>query len=135
MNTRGSNEITITTIINEQEEHMIKAEITIGSCTGETSIAVEILEKGPRPGTVWVCALDGLKPFTKFSHGGPYQDDTTIVLIPSLRDVHIDTESNETRDQVLLSKIGLCDSDPKLPPPIPLDCFLEGMYEDRTCIE
>ena len=45
---------------------------------------VEVLGKGPRPGTAWVHALNGLEPFTKISHGGPYQDSPSIVLIPRL---------------------------------------------------
>lgn len=66
---------------------MIKAEITIGTCYGNAVIPVEVLQLGPLPGTVWVQAVDGREPFTKNSHGGPYQDSTIFVPIPSLHNI------------------------------------------------
>ena len=69
---------------------MVKAEITIGTCYGDVVIPVEVLNRGPRPGMVWVRALNGLTPFTKTSHGGPCQDSTDYVLIRQLREVHIE---------------------------------------------
>ena len=71
---------------------MVKAEITLGTCYGDAVIPVEVLGKGPRPGTAWVRALNGLEPFTKISHGGPFQDSTSVVLIPHLRDVRIESD-------------------------------------------
>jgi hypothetical protein len=80
------------------EEHMLIAEITVGSCYGEAIIPVEILGKGPRSGTVRVQALNGLMPFTRFSHGGPTQDCTSTVLVPKLRDIH---RVNDTGEELL----------------------------------
>ena len=71
---------------------MIKAEITISTCYGDALIPVAVIGRGPRLGTVWVNALNGLEPFTKASHGGPYQDSISVVLIPNLRDVHIEND-------------------------------------------
>lgn len=136
---------------------MIKAEITVGTCYGDVVIPVEVLGKGPRPGTAWVHALNGLEPFTKISHGGPYQDSTSIVLIPHLREVHIEKDPDEDREEDLPQENGIeiqvpipeqhipamnqdiliCDR--KVPVEdrnIPVvDWFLEGAYEDRTFIE
>ena len=69
---------------------MIKAEITIGTCYGDAVIPVQVLRKGPRCGTVWVKALNGLHPFTKYSSGGPFQDDSSVVSIPNLQDVRVE---------------------------------------------
>jgi len=77
---------------------MIKAEITLGTCFGNVVIPVEVLGKGPRPGTAWVHALNGLEPFTKTSHGGPYQDSTSVVLIPHLREIHLEIDPDEDRE-------------------------------------
>ena len=77
---------------------MVKAEITLGTCYGDAVIPVEVLGKGPRPGTAWVRALNGLEPFTKISHGGPYQDSTSVVLIPHLRDVRIESDPDKELD-------------------------------------
>ncbi|MFH2038512.1 MAG: hypothetical protein ABIJ65_03655 [Chloroflexota bacterium] len=71
---------------------MIKAELTVGTCYGEVLISVEVTGVGPRPGTVWVHALDGLKPFCQFSHGGPTQDSSSLVWIQQLRDICIASE-------------------------------------------
>lgn len=80
---------------------MLKAEITVDTCYGDAIIPVEVLGKGPRAGTAWVRALNGLEPFTKTSHGGPYQDSTAIVLIPRLREVHIEKDPEEDREKEL----------------------------------
>jgi len=74
---------------------MLKAEITVGTCYGNAVIPVEILGKGPRSGTVRVSALNGLRPFTRFSHGGPTQDCTATVLLPKLRDIHLVNDTGE----------------------------------------
>ena len=62
---------------------MVTGEITVRTCYGDADIPVEIYAKGPRPGTVWVRALNNLAPFTKMSHGGPYQDDTAVWSYPA----------------------------------------------------
>jgi hypothetical protein len=80
---------------------MVKAEITVGTCYGDMVIPVEVLGKGPRPGMAWVRALNGLRPFTKTSHGGPYQDSTSILQIPLLREIHIEKDVNDDRDKGL----------------------------------
>ena len=74
---------------------MLIAEITVGTCYGDAVIPVEILGKGPRAGTARVQALNGLRPFTHFSHGGPTQDCTATVLVPQLRDIHLVNEPGE----------------------------------------
>lgn len=74
---------------------MLKAEITVGTCYGDAVIPVEILGKGPRARTVRVQALNGLRPFSRFSHGGPTQDCTATVLVPQLRDIHIVNDTGE----------------------------------------
>lgn len=114
---------------------MIKAEITIGTCYGNTVIPVEVLGKGPRPGTAWVRALNGLKPFTKNSHSGPCQDNTSVVLIPHLRDVCIESDPDEdlVEEPVQENGIGVQFMAPDQG--IPGDWFLESAYEDRTFIE
>lgn len=71
---------------------MIKAEITISTCYGDVLIPVAVIGRGPRLGTVWVQALNGLEPFTKASHGGPYQDSVSVVLIPNIRDIHFEND-------------------------------------------
>ena len=122
---------------------MVKAEITVGTCYGDVVIPVEVLGKGPRPGTAWVRALNGLEPFTKISHGGPFQDSTSIVLIPHLREVHIEKDPDESIEEELLQEDGievqLLISEKRIPVEdrnIPVeDWFLESAYEDRTFIE
>ena len=114
---------------------MVKAKITIGTCYGDADIPVEVLGKGPRPGTAWVRALDGLEPFTKNSHGGPYQDSTSIVLIPHLRDNQIERDPVEELIEELAQENEI---KVQLPVPdqiIPADWFLESAYEDRTFSE
>jgi len=105
---------------------MVIGEITVSTCYGDAVIAVEILGKGPRPGTTWVKALGGLEPFTKMSHGGPYQDDTAVWSTHHLRNVHIengDTQPVEAQMEM------------EVQPEPALDWFLEMAYEDRTYIE
>jgi hypothetical protein len=67
---------------------MLTAQMTIVDLSGRSVIAVEILDKGPRPGTAWVRALGGITPFTRYTHGGPTQEDTALVLLPHL--VHLE---------------------------------------------
>lgn len=107
---------------------MVKAKITIGTCYGDADIPVEVLGKGPRPGTAWVRALDGLEPFTKNSHGGPFQDSTSLVLIPHLRDIQIesDPDKNLIEEPAQENEIKV-----QLPDPyqsVPADWFLESAY-------
>lgn len=105
---------------------MIVGEIKVSTCCGDAVIAVEVLGKGPRPGTAWVKAMGGLEPFTKMSHGGPYQDHTAVWHTHHLRNVHIeesDAQPVETEMEVETQ-----------PEPAP-DWFLEMAYEDRTYIE
>ena len=111
---------------------MVKAEITVATCYGDAIIPVEVVGRGPRPGTVWVRALNGLAPFTKISHGGPIQDSTAVVHIPSLRDVRIDTSENGEPDEGFALSEAI---DVDLPEPdrqLPADWFLESIYDDRT---
>jgi hypothetical protein len=108
-------------IFNTQEDQMVVGEITVSTCYGDVVIAVEILGKGPRPGTAWVKALGGLEPFTKMSHGGPYQDDAAVWPTHHLRNVHI--EKREAQKEVEAR-----------PEPAP-DWFLEMAYEDRNYID
>jgi len=108
---------------------MVTARITVSTCYGDTDIPVEVLGKGPRPGTAWVKALDGLQPFTKMSHGGPYQDDTAVVSIPHLRDVHLESDPVEERSEEIIEQ-----PEVRVPMLAP-DWFLESAYEDRTFIE
>ena len=114
---------------------MVKAEITLGTCYGDAVIPIEILGKGPRPGTAWVRALNGLEPFTKISHGGPYQDSTSVVLIPHLRDVRIESDSDKKLDEEPVQENGIEVQLPTSDQHVPADWFLESAYEDRTCAE
>lgn len=108
---------------------MVVGMITIGTCYGDADIPVELLGKGPRPGTAWIKALDGLQPFTKISHGGPYQDDTIVIPLPFVRDVHLEKDP----DEGLVEEIT---KEPVIKVPIPApDWFLESDYEDRTGVE
>jgi len=107
---------------------MVKAKITIGTCYGDADIPVEVLGKGPRPGTAWVRALDGLEPFTKNSHGGPYQDSTSIVLIPHLRDIQIESDPVEELIEEPAQEIEIKVHLPVPDQGIPADWFLESAY-------
>ena len=107
---------------------MIKAEITIGTCYGNAVIPVEVFATGPRPGTAWVRALNNLEPFTKNSHGGPYQDSISVVLIPHLRDVHIESDPDEELIEEPVQENGI---EVQFPTPgqyISADWFLESAY-------
>ena len=112
---------------------MVVGMITIGTCYGDADIPVELLGKGPRPGTAWVKALDGMQPFTKISHGGPFQDDTIVISLPLIRDVRLEKDP----DEELGEEINV-DTNIKFPIPAPdryilaEDWFLESAYEDRT---
>ena len=115
---------------------MVVGMITIGTCYGDADIPVELLGKGPRPGTAWVKALDGMQPFTKISHGGPFQDDTIVISLPLIRDVHLEKDP----DEELGEEINV-DTNIKFPIPardryiLAEDWFLEAAYEDRTAGE
>jgi hypothetical protein len=117
---------------NSQEENMVKAEITVGTCYGDAIIPVEVVRYGSRPGTVWVQALGGLNPFTRMSHGGPYQDSMAIVLIPNLRDVHIEEDGKVLPEVKALQEMGIEVQPQPEAQPLPPDWFLESAYEDRT---
>ncbi len=114
---------------------MIKAEITVGTCYGDAIIPVEVLRQGPRPGTVWVQALDGLHPFTRISHGGPYQDSMAVVHIPHLRDVHADGDVSVPPEEEGLQEAAVEIQIPPEAQPLPPDWFLESAYEDRTACD
>ena len=68
---------------------MLTAQMTIGDLSGQSVIGVQILKIGPRPGTAWVRALGGIAPFTRYTHGGPAQEDTALVLIPHLINLEV----------------------------------------------
>ncbi len=104
---------------------MVVGRITITTCYGVATIPVELLGKGSRPGMVRIKALGGLQPFTKISHGGPYQDDTLVIPLPFVRDVHLERDPDEELDEEF-------NEEPKIPAP---DWFLESAYEDRTAGE
>jgi hypothetical protein len=122
--------------LKAKEDHMVVGMITINTCYGNADIPVELLGEGPRPGTVWVTALNGLQPFTKISHGGPYQDSTTVVPLPFLRDVHLEKDPEEEQGEEITEELVV-----KVPIPAPdryilvEDWFLESAYEDRICGE
>jgi hypothetical protein len=112
-----------------KEDPMVVGKITLDTCYGVVEIPVEILGVGPRPGTAWVQALGGLHPFTRISHGGPFQSDSAVVLLPNLRDVQV-TEGPEE---------GAIEYEPDTEVPIPVpewvpapDWFLESAYEERV---
>lgn len=104
---------------------MITGEITVNTCSGDAVIPVEIFDIGPRLGTVWVRALNGLAPFTRFTHGGPCQDHSAVWSIPGIRNIHIDFEELPKPQPIPVPE----------PPERAPDWFLEMAYEDRTCIE
>jgi hypothetical protein len=110
---------------------MIKAEITIGTCYGDAVIPVQVLGKGPRYGTVWVKALNGLQPFTKYSMGGPFQENSSLVSIPNLQDVRVENDFAVTQKEELVQEKEPQDSQSC----VPVDWYLEGAYEDRTSID
>ncbi len=105
---------------------MVKAEITLGTCYGDAVIPVEVLGKGPRPGTAWVRALNGLEPFTKISHGGPYQDSTSVVLIPYLRDVRIESDPDNELIEDPVQENGIEVQLPTSDQHIPVGWFLKN---------
>ena len=115
---------------------MVVGMITIGTCYGDANIPVELLGKGPRPGTAWVKALNGMQPFTKISHGGPFQDDTIVVPLIVVRGVHLEKDPDEESGEEIY-----VDTNIKAPIPAPdryilaEDWFLEAAYEDRTAGE
>jgi hypothetical protein len=134
---------------NSKEDHMVVGKITVCTCYGDAEIPVEVRGKGPRPGTAWVTALNGLQPFTKMSHGGPYQDNSAVVQTFSIRDVKIVPDEEEpspevvqvepVEEPVLISpEIFTPSIEPELVGEgklLPADWFLESAYEDRTCFE
>ncbi len=104
---------------------MLIGKITIDTCYGRTRIEVQLCGKGPRPGSVWVKALGGLEPFTKISHGGPYQANVEIVSLEAIEDLHLEASKNQ-------SQSGQASQRREIPnPAFLLDWFLEGAYEDR----
>jgi hypothetical protein len=112
--------------VTAKGDPMITGEITISTCYGEAVIPVEILDKGPRSGTVWVRALNNLNPFTRMSHGGPCQDNTAVWAIPNVRNVQVIPEEEP---QVLVEL-----PHAEQPEPAP-DWFLEMAYEDRSYVD
>lgn len=68
---------------------MLIGTISLDTGCGPSDIPVELLGNGPRPGTVWIKALDGRRPFTKMSHGGPYQDHTIVLPKSLVRNVSL----------------------------------------------
>jgi len=64
---------------------MHTAQLSIADISGSAVITVEVLKNGPRPGTMWVRALGGLRPFTRYTHGGPTQEETALVNLPQLQ--------------------------------------------------
>jgi hypothetical protein len=107
---------------------MVVGKITLDTCYGMVEIPVEILGAGPRPGTAWVQALDGLHPFTRISHGGPFQSDSAVVLLPNLHEILVEEDPAEVTTE----------NEPVTEVPIPVpdwvpapDWFLETAYEDR----
>jgi hypothetical protein len=102
---------------------MVVGMITISTCYGDADIPVEILGKGSNPGTARVRALNGMEPFTKMSHGGPYQDSKAVVFTQNLRNVRLEADPVEPDGEI---------PEVFLPPE---DWFLETAYEDRTFVE
>ena len=93
------------------EVQMILGTITISTCYGQATLPVEVLGKGPRPATAWVQALDGLEPFTKFSHGGPFQSSTEVFHLASIHDIHVQVEPGPEEqpyalETVMLDEVG-----------------------------
>lgn len=69
---------------------MIIGTITIQTLCGEVDIRVEVLDVVQIRGQkmAYVRALKG-EPFTKFTHGGPAQYDTTYVYIEALKNKEV----------------------------------------------
>ncbi len=115
---------------------MVVGTITIHTCCGQADIRVELLGKGPRPGTAWVQALDGRQPFTRLSHGGPYQDDTAIIPLPCVREVHLEADPEEKPEgEPEEEQAEIQEETEPVTPELAPDWFLESAYEDRTCLE
>ena len=108
---------------------MVVATIALATPLGDTQIPVEVLGKGPRSGTAWVHALGGLEPFTRMSHGGPFQEGTAVIPLPRLQDIHIEEDPIEEKDE------GQAEEPQSETPILAPDWFLESAYEDRTFIE
>jgi hypothetical protein len=119
-------------VFTPKEDHMITGEITVSTCYGNAVIPVEIFAKGPRPDTVWVRALNNLEPFTKMSHGGPYQDDTAVWSIPLVRNVQVAAETQPGAEEEQPVEVEL---PPVERPQLAPDWFLEMACEDRTYLE
>lgn len=85
---------------------MVVATITVSGHTGLLDIAVEVLGKGPHPGTAWVQALNGLQPFTRHTHGGPCQEDCAVVSIARLRNVRMALETRPVEEVQLALPAG-----------------------------
>ena len=84
---------------------MVVANITDSTFTGKVEIAVEVLGKGPYPGTAWVKALNGLQPFTRPTHGGPCQEDSAVVGLLRLREVRIVEEHPASIEKTMSSAV------------------------------
>jgi hypothetical protein len=78
---------------------MHTAQLNIADISGSAVITVEVLKNGPRPGTMWVRALGGLRPFTRYTHGGPAQEVTAVVNLPQLQNLQ---EESSQPDRELL---------------------------------
>ncbi len=104
---------------------MVVGMITITTCYGVAAIPVELLGKGSRPGMVRIKALGGLQPFTKISHGGPYQDDTLVVPLPLVREVHLEENPDEDLGEEFNEKPNILAPDRYIPKG---DWFLESAY-------
>jgi hypothetical protein len=102
---------------------MVIGRITIYTCYGYADIPVEVVRKGSRPGTAWVKALNGLEPFTKVSHGGPYQDDTLVISLALIQEVQLAGDPED--EQAIEIPAGLIGS---IPHRI-ADWFPESAYE------
>lgn len=89
---------------------MLTAQMTIVDLSGISVITVEVLDKGPRPGTAWVRALGGITPFTRYTHGGPSQEDTALVLLPHL--VHLEVIPEEGQAQPIPAGVQLFEEIP-----------------------
>ena len=86
---------------------MILGTITISTCYGRATLPVEVLGKGPRPATAWVQALNGLEPFTRFSHGGPFQSSTEVFQLASIHDIHVQVEPDQEEGAYTLELVNL----------------------------
>ena len=100
---------------------MIFGTITINTCYGEANLSVEVLGEGPRPGTAWVKALGGLEPFTRISHGGPFQSNTAIFPMASIRNLFVQKDpARKVEKPIALEHV------------ISGGRFLEGVYDDHA---